>query len=161
MFCLPENLRVVSGLWPQVGAAAAVVGDYISLKNAQMCWAVIHYHQADATQITFIVNRATAVAPTGAVVITNVVPIWANEDCVASDTLVRQTDAVNFQGDANTPKDKLVIFQIDPASLGSTYDCIAVGTSTAIAATSWIEITYYIQPRVEANVANQQAFITD
>ena len=32
---------------------ALLTADYISLKNAEMCWVVFHYHQGDGTEITF------------------------------------------------------------------------------------------------------------
>lgn len=143
---IPEGLLPVEGLAPQVGAAAAVTGDYISLKNAQMAWVVIHYNQGDATDITWHVNRATAVAPTGAAVLANVVPIYSNLDCATSNTLVKRTSAVNYaSGTGQTHK--IIVFQIDPASLGSTYDVIAGASTTAIAATSTVSIMYYVMPR--------------
>lgn len=143
---IPEGVIPVSGLAPQVGAAAAVTGDYISLKNAQKAWVVIHYTQGDATDITWHVNRATAVAPTGATPIVEVAPIYSNLACATSNTLVKRTPAVNYASGTGQAT-KIIIFQIDPASLGAGYDVIAGASTTAIAATSAVSIMYYILPR--------------
>ncbi len=159
MFQIPEGAFLIDGYAPRVGAAAAVTGDYISLKNAEMCWVVFHYYQADANEITFSVKRATAVAPTGAVALTNVVPIWSNLACATSDTLVRRTDAVDYAAGTGAAS-KLVIFQIDPANLGSTYDCIA-GYATAIAAAQYLSMLYIVKPKFASKTADQLSFITD
>lgn len=159
MFQIPEGAFLVDGYAPNVGAAAAVTGDYISLKNAQMAWVIFQYRQADANAITFQVNRATAVAPTGAVIIGNVVPIWSNLDTATSDTLVRRTDATSYAAGTGATN-KVVIFQIDPANLGSTYDCIA-GYASAIAAAQYLSILYVVLPKFGSKVADQLSFITD
>lgn len=143
---IPEGCIPVSGLAPQVGAAGAVTGDYISLKNAHKAWLVIHYTQGDATDITWHVNRATAVAPTGAVALANVVPIYSNLDCATSNTLVKRTSAINYASGAGQAT-KIIVFEIDPADLGSTYDVVAAASTTNIAATSAVSMMYYIQPR--------------
>ena len=125
---LLQTCKIVEAITPQVGAA--ITGDYVSLKNVHMAWVIVHVAQGNAAQMTISLNRATAVAPTGAVAIANVVKIWANQDCATSDLLVRQTDAINFQLSAAVAH-KLVIFQVDPASLGAGYDCIAVATGAS------------------------------
>lgn len=159
MFHIPEGAFLIDGYAPNVGAAAAVTGDYISLKNAQMAWVIFQYRQADANAITFQVNRATAVAPTGAAIIGNVVPIWSNLDTATSDTLVRRTDAVSYAAGVGTTN-KMIVFQIDPANLGSTYDCIA-GECSAIAAAQYLSILYVVLPRFSSKVADQVSYITD
>lgn len=159
MFQIPEGAFLIDGYAPNVGAAAAVTGDYISLKNAEMAWVIFQYRQADANAITFQVNRATAVAPTGAVVIGNVVPIWSNLDTATSDTLVRQTDAATYSGGVGTTN-KIIVFQIDPANLGSTYDCIA-GYASAVAAGQYISILYVVKPKFASKTSAQMTFITD
>lgn len=143
---IPEGVIPVSGLAPQVGGAAAVTGDYISLKNAVKAWILIHYVQGDATDITWHVNRATAVAPTGATALANAVPIYSNLACATSNTMVKRTAAVNYASGTGQAT-KLIVFEIDPASLGSTYDCVAGASTTAIAATSAVSMTYLILPR--------------
>jgi hypothetical protein len=145
-FGIPEGVFPVVGYSPNVGAAAAITGDYICLKHSLKCWVVIQYRQADANAITWHVNRATAVAPTGAAVLANAVPIWYSNDITANNTLTRATDAVNFATDGVAGQ-KLVVFEIDPANLGSTYDCIAGASTKNIAAAQYPAIMYYILPR--------------
>ncbi len=147
MFCLPEHCKIVRALEPQAGGA--VTGDYVSLKNVNMAWVVVYVTQAHVAQMAITIERATDVAPTGSVAINAVVPIWANEDCAASDLLVRQTDAVGFTLSA-AQKHKIVVFQIDPASLGATYDCITVKTA-ASDATNITAAMYYLQERYAAD----------
>jgi hypothetical protein len=159
MFQIPEGAFIIDGYAPNVGAAAAVTGDYISLKNAQMAWVIFHYRQADANAITFQVNKATDVAPTGATVITEAVPIWSNLATTTSNTLVRRTDATTYAA-GTAAGSKIIIFQIDPASLGSTYDCIA-GYCSAIAAAQYLAMTYVVLPKFASKVSDQLSFITD
>ena len=159
MFQIPEGAFIIDGSAPNVGAAATVVGDYISLKNAQMAWVIFHYRQADANAITFHVNRATAVAPTGATTLADAVPIWSNLATATSNTLVRRTDATSYAA-GTAAGSKIIIFQIDPATLGSTYDCIA-GEASAVAAAQYLSILYVVKPKFSSKVSDQLSFITD
>lgn len=127
LISLPESYKIVEAITPQVGAA--ITGDYVSLKNANRAFVVVHVAQGNAATMAITIEKATDVAATGSTAITTVVPIWANEDCATSDTLVRQTDAVSFTTSAAL-KHKVVVFQIDPATLGA-YDCITVKTAAS------------------------------
>lgn len=160
MLCLPEDLKIVEGLAPQVGAAAAVTGDYVSLKTCHKAYVVIHYNQGDATDVTWHVKRATAVAPTGAIAVTEALNIWSNLDCATSDLLVKRTAAINYASGAGATH-KQVILEVDPAALAVGFDCIAGCSTTAIAATSWVQIMYYLVPRYRSGVANQPSAIVD
>ncbi len=73
---------------------------------------------------------------------------------------MRRTDAINYAGGTGTTH-KIVIFQIDPANLGGSYDCITVGTAGNVAATSYMSVMYLLQPRHSSQVADQASFITD
>ena len=152
MFCYPEHCKIVRALEPQAGGA--VTGDYVSLKNVHMAWVQVHITQAQANTVKININKATAVLPSDATAITVAVPIWSNLDCAASDLLVRRTDAVNYTTDAGV-KHKIIIFQIDPASLGALagtgpYDCIAVETE-ASHADNLTEAHYVLQERYAAD----------
>ena len=116
---IPEMLFPVSGSKP-VTTNGGVTCDYISLKNAVRCFAVIHLTQAVGHATAFTVERATAVAGTGHVAIANVVPIWYGNVSTTSNALTRQTDAVSFTMDVGVTGEAYIIFQIDPESLGST-----------------------------------------
>jgi hypothetical protein len=162
-FTFPENCKIVNGYAPRVGAAAAVTGAYISLKNVQRAWVVFHYYQADGNAITFNVLKATAVAPTNSGATDVLMPIWSNLDCATSDLMVRRTDAISYSAGTGAAS-KVVIMEVDPDALGSTggvqYDCIA-GYATAIAAAQYLGITYVLQPRYQSRVLTQATVVTD
>jgi hypothetical protein len=96
---LPEQFKIVEALTNATDAAGRT-GDYVSLKNAVMCWVVFYVTQGNAATIAVSLQQASAVAGTGTKVLTNAVPIWSNLDTATSDTLVRRTDAVNYTTDA-------------------------------------------------------------
>ncbi|MBU2548370.1 MAG: hypothetical protein KKB20_08180 [Proteobacteria bacterium] len=124
--CLPEQAKMIEALEPAADAAGRT-GAYVSLKNAGRAFVVVHIDQGNAATVALTVEQATAVAGTGSKALTNNAPIWANQDCAAGDTLVRQTDAKSFTTSAAV-KHKMVVFQIDPASLdvANGFDCITV-----------------------------------
>jgi len=157
VFCMPEKMKVVEAITPQAGAA--ITGDYVSLKNIEMAYVVVHVNQAAANTMLISIEQATAVAGTSTKVITVVVPIWANEDCVTSDTLVRQTSAVNFTTSAAV-KHKQVIFQIDPATLdmANSFDCITVKTGASNASNITSAMYYLVTDYPQAT---PPAAITD
>jgi hypothetical protein len=144
-FSMPQNLKLISGTTP-VTTNAAVTGDYISMKNFHRVFVVFKLTQAVGHATTCGINRATAVAPTGATAMTETVPIWLNEDCATSDTLVRQTDAAS-QAVAADVLNKIVVMQIDPEVLAAGFDCIAGTTTASSQATNFVDITYYGVPR--------------
>ncbi|MBM4087275.1 MAG: hypothetical protein FJ272_20985 [Planctomycetes bacterium] len=142
---LAESFKIVEAITPQAGAA--ITGAYISLKNVHRAFIVVHINQANAAQVAITVERATNVAGAGSVAIGTVVPIWANEDCAASDTLVRKTDAVALTTSVDV-KRKVIVFQIDPATLGA-YDCITVKTGASNAA-NITSAMYYLYGRYQS-----------
>lgn len=159
-FALPENVKIVEGLTPQVGGAAAVTGDYVSLKGYHKAYVVIHYNQGDATDITWHVKRAINVSAGSAAVFTELMRIWSDLDCATSDLLVERTAAVNYASGAGQTH-KIVVFEIDPDSLTDTFDCIAGCSTTAVAATSTVAIMYYLIPRYAGRVLTSPTAITD
>lgn len=131
MIKIPGNLNVVTGLAPTAGGSAAT-GDYISLKNAHRVWIVFSVKQGEATVPVLSVMKATAVAGTGATAMTEAALIFSTLDCATSDVLVERTAAASYSLDAAL-KDKLVVFEIDPAAIGA-YDCIAAKVAASNAA---------------------------
>lgn len=125
-FNLAEDVKVVMALKPQVNTGA-LVGAYVSLKNYAIAHILVETDQANAATLAITIEQASAVAGTGSKVITNVVPIWANQATATNDTLVRATDAVSFTTSAALAQ-KQVLFRIDPASLdvANGFDCITV-----------------------------------
>ena len=159
-FRLPENTALVLGQAPIVGAGAAFVGDYISLKYAHKVWCVISYNQADANPITFGVNEATAVAPDGAAAITATMPIYSNLDCGTNDRWVARAAAATYATDAGVAH-KMIIFEVDPAILSAGCDCIALRSDTVIAAAQYVSYHYLIAPRYKGPVATTPLYTTD
>lgn len=157
-FSLPEHMKVVEALTPAADAAGRT-GDYVSLKNCHKAYVVVHVDQGNAATIALTIEQASAVAGTGSKAITAVVPIWANQDCAASDTLVKQTSAVSFTTSAAV-KHKMVIFEIDPAKLdlANGFDCITVLTGASNAA-NITSAQYYLLTRYPQ--ATPPAAITD
>jgi hypothetical protein len=96
---------------------------------------MVHITQGNAATILLTPQQASAIAGTGVKALANAVPIWANSDEANSDTLVRQTDAVNFTTSAATA-DKRVIFEVNPDYLdvANGFDCIRVQTGASNAA---------------------------
>lgn len=144
---LPEVFKIVEAM-PNATDAAGRTGDYVSLKNALCAWVEVAITQGNAATIAITIEQASAVAGTGTKAITATVPIWSNLDTAASDTLVRRTDAVSYTTDAGV-KNKMVIFQIDPAQLdvANGFDCITVKTGASnvanlTGARYWIQSAY-------------------
>ena len=159
-FALPENVKIVDGYCANVGAGAAVTGDYVCLKGYHKAYVVIKYRQADANAITWNVTRATNVSAGSAAVMTELMRIWSNLDCATSDTLVERTAAVNYASGAAAGL-KIVVFEVDPDSLTDTFDCIAGASTTVIAAAQYVDITYYLIPRYAGRVLTQPSAIID
>lgn len=144
---LPEQFKIVEAM-PNATDAAGRTGDYVSLKNAVCAWVEVAITQGNAATIALTIEQASAVAGTGSKAITVTVPIWSNLDTAATDTLVRRTDAVSYTTDAGV-KNKMVIFQIDPAQLdiANGFDCITVKTGASnvanlTGARYWLQSAY-------------------
>lgn len=159
---IPEGLFPVSGASPET-TNGAKTADYISLKNAEMCWAVVYMTQAVGHATAITVERATDVAATGTVAIANAVPIWYGNMTTTSSQLAAQTDAVSFTINVGVTGDVMIIFQIDPANLGSTFDCITVKAANSGQATNFWSVLYFIKPRYQSKVASMTAteFLVD
>lgn len=133
-FSLPQQLKLVIGATPAADAGGRTA-TYVSLKNAHKAFILVQIGQGNAATVALTPYQAKNVAALGEKVLTNNVAIYANLDAAASDTLVRATDAVNYTTDAGV-KNKMVVFEIDPASLdvNNGFDCITVKTGASNAA---------------------------
>ena len=154
--CLPQSYKIVQAYVGQ-GTTAQVTTDAVSLKNALKCWAVVNLDTTASSACLVTPMRATAVAPTGGVVLVNTVPIWVNVNTAATDTLAVATDAINYTTIADAFYKQLV-FEIDPANLGGVYDCLYF-TIGALAATEALCVEYFIETRYPQ--ATPPAAITD
>ena len=155
---LPERFKIVDASAGPVTTNGGVTFDYVSLKNVHMAYIVIQLTQAAAHATVIQPQKATAVAPTGAVSITTAAEWWENEDTAASDTLVKQTAATSATVTADIKK-KQVIFQIDPAQLGATYDVLGCTVSDSSQADNYVSAQYFLEMRYPQ--ATPPAAITD
>ena len=132
---IPESLKIVEALAPATDAAGRT-SDYVSLKNVQRAWILVHLDQGNAATVALTPEQATAVAGTGSKALTNNIPIWANQDCAASDALARQTDDVDFTTSAAVKRKLIILGPIQPASLdvAGGFDCLAILTGASDAA---------------------------
>ena len=143
---LPEKFKIVQGSAGAETTNGLVTCDYVSLKNVNMAWIVAHFDQAVGHATVVQPQKATAVGPTGAISITASAPNWENGDCAASDTLIKNADATS-SALAATVKNHLVVFQIDPAQLGATYDVMGCTVSNSAQATNFVSVVYYLEMR--------------
>jgi hypothetical protein len=144
-FTLVENLKVAEGL-PPAADAAGRSSDVVSLKNVHKLIVVAHITQGNAATVALTPEQCTAVSGAGNKAIP-AVPIWANLDTAASDSLVRAADAVSYTTDAAL-KNKIVVFEIDASKLdvAGGFDCIRVNTGASNAA-NITQIMFYAVPR--------------
>lgn len=139
-FSLPIQSKWIECLAPATDAAGRT-GAYASLKNAHKAYVVFHVTQGNAATIALSLLQATAVAGTSSKAGPSV-PIWANQDLAASDTLVAQTAGNSFTTSAAV-KHKMVMFEVDPSYLdvANGFDCITISTGASNAANitqAWI-----------------------
>lgn len=142
---LPENYKIVQLAQPQT-TDGGFTSDWLDLKNALRATIVVELTQAVGHATAFTLNRATDTTPTGNTTLANNVPVWANEDTGASDTLVKQTNA-KAHTVSNDIKNKQIVFQVDPADLGDTYDAVAVVVADSSQATNLVTITAIVETR--------------
>jgi hypothetical protein len=155
---LPQHFKIVEGAAPATDAAGRTA-KYISLKNVIRAWIVVYMDQGNAATVALTPYQATAVAGTSEKVLANAVPIWSNEDAATTDTLARQTDAVNYTTSAAL-KHKQVVFQIDPAQLDTNngFDCITIKTGASNAG-NLTSVQYFLETRFPG--ATPPTVITD
>lgn len=124
------------GLLAPAADAAGRTSTYKSLRNCTGKVALVcRVNQGNAAQVTFTPLQAQDSSGTGSKAI-SAAPIFYNADTTASDTLVAQTAAANFQT-TTTTKDKYVVFEFDPADvmdMANGFNHIAIQTSASNAA---------------------------
>lgn len=145
MISLPQNFKVVQGA-PATTTSGANTAGYVSVKTLQWLWIIVHLKQAVGHATVITVKRASAVAGGDVTTLANDVQVWANEDCAASDTLVKQTDAKSYTVAADV-KNKLIVFGIDPAGLGeisagTAADVVTVASGASAQATNFWTVEY-------------------
>lgn len=125
-----STLRYVA-LAPATDAAGRTSG-YYSLKHATKAYAVVAIKQGNAATVAISFEQATAVAGTSTKGFDAAKRIWASNDVDVTKDPVAVTAAAGYTTDAAL-KDKLVIFEIDPADLdvANGFDCIAITTGAS------------------------------
>jgi len=159
-FCLPENCKIIEGLSPRIGTTVAMTGDYVSMKNFEKLYIVIHYQGADGVAETFGVMESPLVSGVGAQASPALFRIWSDLACATSDLLVERTAAASYAINA-VAANKIVIFEVDPAALTEGYDCVAGYTTSGLAVTETISMLYIGVPRVQSRVLTSATALTD
>lgn len=155
-----ERFKIVQGIQPRT-TNAGFSSDWVSLKNVNKAYVVVNLTQAVGHATAFTLAQATAVAGTGTKAVSNNVPIWANEDCVATDSLARQTDAKAYTVTADV-KNKMIVFEIDPATAMDTannFDCIGLTVADSSQATNIASVEFYLDMKYQEDLS--PAVITD
>lgn len=141
---LPVNFKIVQMLNPKT-TNASLTSQVISLKGADKAWVVFEFTQAAGHATAPTLLQATSIGA-GTNKAGPSVPIWANEDTAATDTLVKKTSAASYAV-TNDVKNKQVVFEIDPAALdvNGGYDCIYFTIGTSSQATNFVSATAYLK----------------
>lgn len=157
---------ILDGFFPvsatkPVTTNGGVTCDYISVKNAVAVSIVVHMTQTVGHATAVAPKRATAVAGTGVAALGTAVPIRYGNVTTSTNALAVQTAAVSFTLDVGVTGDVYVIFDIDPATLGSTYDVLGLAIADSSQGTNFVEATYWIKPRYAQTVDNNISYIVD
>jgi hypothetical protein len=158
--CLPEELKHIIGLAPQVDAN--VDSDIICLKNAKRAWVQVIVAQANAAIPDFTIYQCTDVSNSLSdnKALSGNCEIWYNADVSAADTLTRGTAAKTYSFSADLAN-KVCWFQLDLATcldLANDFDCIYV-TSGGSNAANIISVNFYLDSKYAEDVL--PAAITD
>lgn len=143
-----EEMRLIDAIGP-VDMGTARNGTYISLKNTNRAYIVVHFGLQSTGVMTVTPYQATAIAGTGAKVFSNVLPIWASNGCSSDETLTKQTASTQFSFNTSTG-DKMVIFEVQPGQmdLANSFDCIQVRLSATCSSDS-ASAFYYADMRYQ------------
>ena len=141
---LVEQFKPVMGTLACVTTNGGVTCDYVSLKGVKRAWIEVVLKQAVGHATVIQPQKATAVAPVGAVSITAAARIWANEAVGTDDTLVRKTSATAYTvaGDVTS---KHVVIEIDPAEFTGAYDVLGCTISDSSQPTNFVSVMYRLE----------------
>lgn len=114
----------------------------VTLKSTLKAWLYVYLQQA-VGHATVLTPRQSTTINLGATAVLPAIPIWANEDVAASDTLVAQTAAANYTVAADAKK-KLIVFEIDPAILTDGYPCVYLTVSDSSQATNFATVVAHL-----------------
>ena len=139
---VPTRFKLVQAFAPKT-TNAALTSQVVTLKNAIRATLTLHFTQAVGFASTPTIKQATDIAA-GTNAAGPTCRIWANEDTAATDTLVAQTAAASYAVAADI-KNKMVVFEIDPAALTDGYDCVYCTIATSSQATNFVSGEWQIE----------------
>lgn len=159
---IPEGAFPVQGTLGCVTGNGGITLDNISLKNAQMVYMVFHITSGTGHPIAYTPLVGTAVASCATALPSNV-EIWYGDVSTTVTTLTKQTAAKSYTTAATASLTSYLIFKIDPAVLGSSYDCLGGTVADATHADYLVSCTYWIVPRYANKTADRGAtdFLVD
>jgi len=155
---LPEHFKIVDATAGPVTTNGGVTSDYVSLKGCKRAWIELQFTQAVGHATVIQPQKATAVAPVGAVSITAAARIWSNLTTAVTDTLVKRTSATSYTLNADVAK-KHVLIEIDPAEFTGDYDVLGFTISDSSQATNFVCGTFKLE--MGYSQATPPAAITD
>lgn len=141
-FSLPTRFKIVTAFAPKT-TNAALTSQVITLKGAIRAWLLLNFTNAVGFASVPTIKQATDIAA-GTNAAGPTCRIWANEDVAATDTLVAQTAGASYTMAADV-KNKLIVFEIDPAAFTDTYDCVYCTIGTSSQATNFVAGEWYVQ----------------
>ena len=149
---LVEKYKVVQAVEPKT-TNTAITGAYVSLKNVNTVAVIVNFTQAVGHATVISLYQAQDVSGTGAKILSNNVPVWANEDVSLGDSLIRKADGVSYTV-ANTAKNKQVVFHIDPAKLdvNDGFTCLNVRIGASTQATNFASAEYILDSKYAGDV---------
>ena len=158
---------IPEGLFPiTIGPAAlgnTAVTEWINVSEANMAWIVVQTTIAAATATVVTPAKSPDAAGAGTAVLGYNAPIWYGTAAAgAAITLERQTDAANFTTTAVAGV-HIVIFQIDPAHLGTAgaalgdYQYITCASVGLVA--DYQTVTAWVKPRYQQEEQSSAAWI--
>jgi hypothetical protein len=139
---LPTRFKIATAFAPKT-TNAALTSIPVTLKNAVKAWLILSFTNAVGFASAPTIKQATDIA-IGTNAAGPTCRIWANEDVAATDTLVAQTAAALYTMAADI-KLKLVVFEIDPASLTDGYDVVYCTIATSSQATNFVSGEWILQ----------------
>jgi len=143
----PETTPIITGLYPCAASATGDTADAICLKNAAGVLIIAQHSGTSDNDVALTVHEgataAEAQAGTYAVTTGAEFPIWINTAVAASDTLVRQTDALTYTINSDLGTNQMVVFYVPASILTSGRDWISCGFDAGHA-DNFLCITYIL-----------------
>ncbi len=139
---LPTQYKKVVAFAPKT-TNAALTSQVVTLKNAIKATLTLIFTNAVGFASVPTIKQATDIAA-GTNAAGPVCRVWANEDVAATDALVGQTAAATYTMAADV-KNKMIVFEIDPATLTDGYDCVYCTIATSSQATNFVSGEWMIE----------------